>query len=231
MRTALAAADRLPPHEWTEELRDAIEQAQALVERDATTGYEAERTKMLARFRKLRDEAGQSAESEQQLHTSLVSAEDELGKPLRRELAARWAGDAHAGALLAHLAQATSGPAPAKRWQEHARELVAATGDGEDLLRTVLTRALAAADGTRRVWAGVAHQWLADENAVLVRGAIWAAAEVGASWAPKLLAELAEHARRRSSRASSRAASRSPTLLSASSASSATTRPLPRSPD
>jgi hypothetical protein len=195
MRIALAAAERLPTEEWTDELRESAVQARKLVERDRTDGYETERTKQLARFRKLLDDADETA-VHQLLDVSVVSADDAMGEPLREELARRWGRDAGAGALLVHLAQATSGPAPAKKWQERTRELVADTRDGDQLVHAILTQALAAEDGTRRSGFGalLQHQWLADENAVLVRGASWAAAAVGASWAPNVLSELAEHA-------------------------------------
>ena len=194
-RIALAAAERLPAEEWTDDLRRTVEEAYVLAEREKSAGYEAERTKLLSRLRKLLGE-GDADESAGPgpLAVDVVAADDELGKPLRRELADRWGTDAGAGALLVHLAQATGGPVPAKKWQQRARELVAATHDGDELLRTIVTQALAAPDGTGRGWGGLMHQWLSDENAVLVRGAIWATGAVGASWAPALLTELVEHA-------------------------------------
>src|SRR5919204_4969690 len=192
-RIGLAAAERLPAEQWTDDLRGAIEEAQALAERDKSLGYEVERTRLLSRFRKLLGDSDVGAAAAP-LDVEVVAADDKMGKPLRKELAERWGSDPGAGPLLIHLTQATTGPAPAKTWQGRARELVAATGDGDELLRTILTRALAAEDGTRRAWGGLAYQWLSDENAVLVRGAIWAAGAVGAHWAPELLAELAEYA-------------------------------------
>ncbi len=192
-RIALAAAERLPAEEWTNELRRAVTEAQAVAERDKTVGYEVERTRLLARFRKLLGDSDENS-GPTPLDVDVVATDDEMGKPLRKELAKRWGVDTRAGALLRHLAEATSGPVPTKAWQRHARELVAATGDGEDLLRTLLTHALTAKDGTRRAWGGLMYQWLGDENATLVRGAAWAVGAVGADWAPDLLAELAEHA-------------------------------------
>jgi hypothetical protein len=192
-RIALAAAERLPAEKWTNDLRRAVTEAQSLAERDKSVGSEAERTKLQSRFRKLLGD-GDHSDDETPLDVNLVSVDDELGKPLRKELAKRWGTDTGAGALLRHLAEATSGPAPTKKWQQRGRELVAATRDGDELLRTILTHALAADDGTRRAWGGLMHQWLSDENAVVVRGAIWAAGAVGAGWAPDLLGELAEHA-------------------------------------
>jgi hypothetical protein len=196
MRVALAAAERLPRHDWTDGLREAVEQARRLIERDRTDGYERERTKLLARFRKLLDDAGETAGSGQPLDLGVISADDAMGGPLKKELAERWGDDAGAAALLEHLAQATNGPAPTKTWQERARELVADTRDGDELLRAILIYALAAEDGTRRRrFAGLLeYQWLADENAVLVRGASWAAAAIGADWAPDVLSELSEQA-------------------------------------
>jgi hypothetical protein len=194
-RIALAAAERLPAEEWTDELRRAAEEAQALAERDRASGYEVERTKLLSRFRRLLGGDGDGDDGGgAPLDVNAISAEDNMGKPLRKALSERWGGDANAGALIAQLVQATSGPVPAKKWRQRACELVAATRNGEELLREILTHALAAEDGTRRGWGGLAHQWLSDESAVLVRGAIWAAGAVRASWAPGLFSELADHA-------------------------------------
>jgi Domain of unknown function (DUF4132) len=192
-RIALAAAERLPAQEWTDELRSAITEAQAVTDRDKSVGYEAERTRLLSRFRKLLDDSDESSRPTP-LDLDIVATDDQMGKPLRKALAKRWRADTGAGALLRHLAEATSGPAPTKTWQRHARELVAATGDGDALLRTVLTHALVAKDSTRRAWGGLVYQWLGDDNATLVRGAAWAAGAVDADWAPDVLAELAEHA-------------------------------------
>jgi Domain of unknown function (DUF4132) len=192
-RIALAAAERLPAESWTADLRRVLREAQARVERDKHAGREAERTKLLSRFRRLHGDESAGDEAAE-LPLDVVATDDELGKPLRKELAGRWAEDAGAAALLAHLAVATGGPAPTKKWQQRARELVDATGDGDELLRTVLRHSLAAKDGTRRSSWGLMRQWLSDENATLVRGASWAAGAIGAGWAPAPLADLAEHA-------------------------------------
>jgi hypothetical protein len=193
MRVALSAAERLPPERWTTELRGAVARARRVAERDRSLGYEAERTKLLARFRKL--DADAREDGAPSLDIGSISTDDAFGEAIRHELLRRWDEHANAGALLGQLAQATAGPTPARNWQNAVGDLISETPDGEGLVRAILTCALDAEDGTRRSpFGGLAYQWLADENAVLVRGAIWAAGAVGAIWAPSLLCELAAHA-------------------------------------
>ncbi len=190
LRVALAAAERLPEDRWNDAAREAVVETLRFVEASRDPGWEVERTKVLARLRKL---PGGTPDAEFDL--SVVATGDEVGKPLRRALAERWQGDAAAAALLFHLSQATAGTTPSKKWTNEAAKLVAATPDGEDLVHTILSTALHAPDGTRRGWGNfVFYQWLADENAVLVRGAAWAAAAIRAEWAAPLLADVAEHA-------------------------------------
>jgi hypothetical protein len=189
LRVALAAAERLTADSWTVELGEALEHAHSLVERDNSPGYERDRTKLLARIRKLLGD-----EDRAELDLAVLGTDDELGKPLRRALEKRWRGDPHAGALLAHLAQATTGTTPSKKWQERARELLASTREGDELLRTILAHALEVKDGTRAYWGGNVYQWIDDRNAVLVRGAVWAAGAVNPPWAAHTLADLGEHA-------------------------------------
>jgi len=189
LRVALAAAERLPSEDWTGGLRAAVESAHALVERDDTPGYESDRTKLLARFRKLLGDDGV------ELDVTVISTEDALGKPLRKALTEGWRDDPHAGVLLLHLSQATSGTTPSKKWQDRACELAQGTGQGEDFLRTILVHALEAKDGTRRAWGdSTVYQWLADENAVVVRGAVWAVGATKADWAAAALSDLGVHA-------------------------------------
>jgi len=190
LRVAIGAAEKLEADAWTDAAREAVAQAVRFVERNSETGYEVERTKLLARLRKLPGGRQPAA-----LDLSVISIGDELGKPLRKAIAERWAGDTNAAALVLHLSQATSGTTPSKKWSSEAQRLAAATPDGDDLVRTILAASLETADGTRRGWGNfVLHQWLADENAVLVRGAAWAAAGIQAEWAAALLAEVAAHA-------------------------------------
>ncbi len=190
LRVALAAAERLAEDAWSDAAREAVVETVRFVEASRDPGWEVERTKVLARLRKL---PGGTPPAEFDL--SVVATADEVGKPLRKALAARWQGDADAAALLLQLSQATTGTTPSKKWTNEAAKLVAATRDGEDLVHTILSTALHAPDGTRRGWGNfVLYQWLADENAVLVRGAAWAAVAIREDWAAELLADVGEHA-------------------------------------
>jgi Domain of unknown function (DUF4132) len=189
LRVALAAAEKLASEEWTDELRAVAEEMRTAVEKDSTPGYEAHRTRLLVRFRKL------LGDDTAELDVGVVSTDDQLGKPLRKALSAGWSDDTHAGTLLLHLTQAASGTTPSQKWRARAKELVAETRGGEELLRTILAAARRAKDGTQRAWGDfLVHQWLADENAVLVRGAVWAVAAIEADWAVPALADLGDHA-------------------------------------
>ena len=184
-RVALNVADGLKSSRRLQGLEDDLQRAMAVVERTRMDGYEAERTQVLARFRRVLEEGADT-----RVDPKLVLGDDDWGKRVRRLLPDY----RDAGGLLLHLSQATTGPTPSRKWRERARALVEETERGEELVRRLLEEALEARDGTRRDWGMNVYQYVTDPNAVLLRGAAWAAATMRAEWAPQLLADLAAHA-------------------------------------
>jgi hypothetical protein len=184
-RVALAVVDRLKAEGELDAVEDDVRRAMAVAERTRMDGYDAERTQLLARFRCVL-EAG----TKTRIDPKLVLGDDDWGRRVLSLLPEY--GDA--AGLLLHLSQATTGPTPSKKWTERARALVADTQRGEELVRRMLAEAVATRDGTRRAWGVDVYQYVTDPNAVVIRGAVWAAGAVGASWAPQLLADLAAHA-------------------------------------
>src|SRR5215203_7321982 len=162
----------------TESLRSIRSSRRSLdrLERSSDLGWETDRTRLLARLRKL---VASSASIE------LVSDADAWGAAARKLLASH--GGPGVGELVLHLSQATSGPTPSGKWAARARELIEGVEGGEELVRQLLALAVSVPDSTRRVWGGNAYQYVVDENAVLLRGLVWAAGLIAADWAARVI--------------------------------------------
>jgi Domain of unknown function (DUF4132) len=182
LRVAVTAAEHLANDGDADSVERDVSRALEQVERQTYDGWESERTRLLARLRKLaKTSAG----------VDVISKGDNWGR------AARKAVNAHrsdAGELLLHLSQATSGTTPSAKWAKRARELIAETEDGEDLVRKLLELAVTVPDGSRAFFGERAYQYVVDENAVLLRGLVWAAGVLGSEWVPDVVARVAEHA-------------------------------------
>lgn len=182
LRVAVAAAEHLAADGRADAVEREVSRALEDVQRAKHDGWESDRTRLLARLRKLaKTSAG----------VDVISKGDNWGKAARK-VAGEHGGEV--GELLVHLSQATSGTTPSAKWAERARELIAETEDGEGLVRKLLELAVEVHDGTRRTWAGNAYQYVVDENAVLLRGLVWAAGVLDAGWVPDLVGRVAEHA-------------------------------------
>ena len=183
LRIAVAAAESFASDHGVAPIEKELRRSLDRLERSSDLGWETDRTRLLARLRKL---VASSASIE------LVSDADAWGKAARKLLASR--GGPGAAELVLHLSQATSGPTPSGKWVAQARELIVGVEGGEELVRELLELALSVPDGTRRVWGGNAYQYVVDENAVLLRGLVWAAGLLAADWAARVIGALAEHA-------------------------------------
>jgi Domain of unknown function (DUF4132) len=183
LRVAVAAAESFAGDHGVAAIEQDLRRTLDRVERSSDIGWETDRTRLLARLRKL---VASSASIE------LVSSGDAWGAGARKLLAER--GEPGAAELVLHLSQATSGPVPSAKWVARARELIDDADGGDELVRELLELAVTVPDGTRRVWGGNAYRYVVDENAVLLRGLIWAAGVIGADWAARVLGGLADHA-------------------------------------
>jgi hypothetical protein len=183
LRVAVAAAESFAGGHGVAPIEKDLRRTLARVEQSDDLGWETDRTRLLARLRKL---VASSASIE------LVSNEDAWGKAARKLLASR--GGPGAAELVLHLSQATSGPTPSGKWVARARELIDGVEGRDELVRELLELAVSAPDGTRRVWGGNAYRYVVDENAVLLRGLVWAAGVIAADWAARVIGALAEHA-------------------------------------
>jgi hypothetical protein len=182
LRVAVTAAEHLAADGRGDAVERDLGRALQRIEHASHEGWESERTRLLARLRKLVKASG---------GTDVISKDDNWGKAARKLLGER--GD-QAGELLLHLSQATSGTTPSAKWADRARELNAATEGGEDLVRELLELAVIVPDGRRRLLGDWAYQYVVDENAVLLRGLVWAAGVIDDDWVAEHVARLAEHA-------------------------------------
>ena len=183
LRVAVAAADSFAGDHGVAPIDKELRRSLDRLERSSDLGWETDRTRLLARLRKL---VASSASIE------LVSDADAWGAAARKVLASH--GGPGVGELVLHLSQATSGPTPSGKWAARARELIEGVEGGEELVRQLLALAVSVPDSTRRVWGGNAYQYVVDENAVLLRGLVWAAGLIAADWAARVIGALAEHA-------------------------------------
>lgn len=183
LRVAVAAAESFARDHGIAPVEKELRRALDRLDRSSDLGWETDRTRLLARLRKL---VASSAGIE------LVSDADAWGKAARKLLASH--GGPGSAELVLHLSQATSGPTPSGKWVARGRELIGGVDGGEELVRQLLELAVGVPDGTRRVWGGNAYQYVVDENAVLLRGLIWAAGVIAADWAARVIGALAEHA-------------------------------------
>ena len=183
LRVAVAAAESFAGDHGVAPIEQDLRRTLDRVERHSDLGWETDRTRLLARLRKL---VASSASIE------LVSQGDAWGAGAKKFLAGR--GGPGAAELVLQLSQATSGPVPSAKWVARTRELIDGVDSGEELVRELLELAVTVPDGTRRVWGGNAYQYVVDENAVLLRGLVWAAGAIGADWAARVLGALADHA-------------------------------------
>lgn len=183
LRVAVAAAESFARDHGIAPVEKELRRALDRLDRSSDLGWETDRTRLLARLRKL---VASSAGIE------LVSDADAWGKAARKLLASH--GGPGSAELVLHLSQATSGPTPSGKWVARAREVIGGVDGGEELVRQLLELAVGVPDGTRRVWGGNAYQYVVDENAVLLRGLIWAAGVIAADWAARVIGALAEHA-------------------------------------
>jgi hypothetical protein len=183
LRVAVAAAESFAGEHGVAPIEKELRRTLERVEAGDDLGWETDRTRLLARLRKLRASSPS---------IELVSKGDAWGAAARSLLAER--GGPAAGELVLHLSQATSGPAPSAKWSARARELIDAVEGADQLVRELLELAVNVPDGTRAVWGGRGYQYVVDENAVLLRGLVWAAGVIGADWGPRVLGALAEHA-------------------------------------
>ena len=183
LRVAVAAAESFARDHGIAPVENELRHALDRLDRSSDLGWETDRTRLLARLRKL---VASSAGIE------LVSDADAWGKAARKLLASH--GGPGSAELVLHLSQATRGPTPSGKWVARARELIGGVDGGEELVRQLLELAVGVPDGTRRVWGGNAYQYVVDENAVLLRGLIWAAGVIAADWAARVIGALAEHA-------------------------------------
>jgi len=183
LRVAVAAAESFARDHGIAPVEKELRRALDRLDRSSDLGWETDRTRLLARLRKL---VASSAGIE------LVSDADAWGKAARKLLASH--GGPGSAELVLHLSQATSGPTPSGKWAARSRELIGGVDGGEELVRQLLELAVGVPDGTRRVWGGNAYQYVVDENAVLLRGLIWAAGVIAADWAARVIGALAEHA-------------------------------------
>ena len=186
LRISVAAAERFAVEESLAPIAGDLGRALTYLERRANQGWERDRTRLLARLRKLLAVAGS-------LDFTIVSDADNWGREARRILGER-AGDGATAELILHLSQATSGPTPSTRWADRARELLERVEGGEELVRALLEAAVSVKDGSRPFMGERAYQYVVDENAVLIRGLVWAAGVLDEEWVPDLVGRLAEHA-------------------------------------
>jgi hypothetical protein len=184
LRVGVSAAERFAVHEGAEPVEHELRRALARLERDTDEGWQSDRTRLLARLRKLvASTAG----------VDLISKGDNWGRAARKLLARR-AQDPGVAELLLHVSQATSGTTPTAKWADRARELTAQVEEGGELVRELLEAAVSVEDGSREFMGDRAYQYVVDENAVLIRGLIWAAGVLDEEWVPDLVGRLAEHA-------------------------------------
>ncbi len=94
--------------------------------------------------------------------------------------------------VLAHLAAATNGTAPTKRWRTAWTDLDTASADARRIARALVQALLAAVPTeTRNGWGGIRALTLTQANVDLVRGAVWAVALCADDATPALLAAAA----------------------------------------
>jgi hypothetical protein len=127
LRVAVAAAESFAGGHGVAPIEKDLRRTLARVEQSDDLGWETDRTRLLARLRKL---VASSASIE------LVSNEDAWGKAARKLLASR--GGPGAAELVLHLSQATSGPTPSGKWAARARELIDGVEGGDELVRELL---------------------------------------------------------------------------------------------
>ena len=168
-------------------VRRAAEQAES-----GDGGFASERRTLVKRLRTLERMAAPATKA---VDLTLLG-KDSWGARVRAAVSERWADDRAVGALLLHLAEATKGPRPTHAWERRRDELLAATPEGEQVVRTLLEAALATEAPTREIRYGGriyhAASWLDDRSEVVLRGAVWAAAPY--TWASDVLGRLAEYA-------------------------------------
>ncbi|WP_406303361.1 DUF4132 domain-containing protein [Streptomyces sp. NBC_00885] len=127
---------------------------------------------------------GPEASDDTGLPPVLLDDEDEFGPRMRTEHAKLLAGPGVA-AFLEHSA-AQGQVRATKRWRRQAGALLAGTEQGEETVRALLEgmgdqrehRVAAPAWVSGSTWPGIAS----DGNTRLVRGLLWAAADIGAEW-------------------------------------------------
>jgi uncharacterized protein DUF4132 len=120
-----------------------------------------------------------------------LPANDDWSKRMRPQLA-RLKGS---GPVLRHLGLATQSK-PTKKWEREAEEVLQGR---EELVRAVLETAAEADETVVTTWRHLGTDWnvthyLAPPNAVLVKGAAWAAGVLDAEWAAPALGRIARKA-------------------------------------
>jgi Domain of unknown function (DUF4132) len=186
LRVAVAAADFFTREHGVGPIERKLRQALEQLERGYDAAYDAETTALQRRIRKLL-----GGEAPARLDLNLIKGDD-WGKRARRLLEPH-RDDPAAGALIEHLARATS-LTPSKRWRERTVELVTELDGCGELLQALLAEAVVAKDGRRRFLDISTYQYVTDANATLLRGIAWAAALSQQPWAAEALGALAEHA-------------------------------------
>jgi hypothetical protein len=179
---AVSAAERYARDHDPEPLRPLLDEALQTVAGVDYRGWGTDAARLRARLRKLLERVGGPS-----LDLSLVQP-DEWGTSVRQRLE----GLERAGPLLSHLSRATSAR-PSATWVKQARPLL----EGTDVIQLLLGEA---AEGDVRLlrefeFEGqrfAEYHWLTDNNANLVRGALWAVPMVRPDWAQGLLDRLVE---------------------------------------
>lgn len=121
---------------------------------------------------------------------------DTFGPRARRELVAQF-GKEPAVAAVDLLTSYGAEVAPTKKWREAVAELRATQPDATRMYRLLLELLLEHADnsdeqrGADATW--TAWRFLQTDNAQVLRGAVWAVADVDESWVTPLLGDVAVH--------------------------------------
>jgi Domain of unknown function (DUF4132) len=172
LKTALSAVETVGPERFADDLRRELETVDDLTGMLPAGDVKRLRARMLSLL---------------PANAFRLTADDNWAK----RIAPRLRDDVAAAPLLQHLATATQSK-PTKKWKQRAAELL----DGrEDLMHELLE---AAAEVEPRVlrtfqWEGRTYTdylYLADANATIVKGAVWAAGVLDADWSAALIGAI-----------------------------------------
>jgi hypothetical protein len=185
LRIAVAAAESFArTHGDAKPVERALRETVAWAEREQSTLFAAERSRLRTRARKLLETAPPS-----EIDFALFGRDD-WAERARRVLEPRRR-EPELVKLVEHLARATQS-SPSAKWRTEAAELVAAAKVGP-VLEALLEEALVAKDGLRREAHFAVHEYVGEESATILRGIIVATSDLHPVWATDLLGRLADH--------------------------------------